>query len=430
MNSKKIALISLLMVVMVTTVASADVRMSDEVLTSAILVKPTRATKRAKAVAISDFRKEVAKRKRQLRAVGKTNSLETYRWNVIARELVIKSKLNPPRASRLYAYLSIAQSDSLVSISSKTSETAQVSTNRKILLGCAQAAIAASSIDILKYIFPSELGFITQEGVESDRRLSSLCLETEIILGKSIGKAVAVKVIDYANNDNSNDTTAYTVPLGGQYWKQTAAAPLLPNWGKVKTWVIDDIGAIRPLAPPAIGSEEFKAAVNEVKQISDTRSPEQLRIAQFWADGAGTSTPPGHWNEIAIEMLSAQKASESQAAKVLAVLNLAMMDAGICCWDAKYAYWLIRPSQFDPSITTPVGLPNFPSYTSGHSAFSGAAATILSSVIPKHKNSFSNMATQASLSRLYGGIHYRFDSEIGLNNGRVIGAKAIKKFLR
>jgi membrane-associated phospholipid phosphatase len=177
----------------------------------------------------------------------------------------------------------------------------------------------------------------------------------------------------------------------------------------------------RPAPPPPFGSPEFEAAVAEVRRFSDLRTAEQLEIARFWADGAGTSTPPGHWNAIAESLLRESGASAERAAHVLAMLNAAMMDAGIACWDSKYAYWLVRPSQVDPAITTPVGLPNFPSYVSGHSSFSGAAAEILGASFPSRRRELRAMAEEAALSRLYGGIHYRFDSDAGLDMGRRIG---------
>jgi hypothetical protein len=178
---------------------------------------------------------------------------------------------------------------------------------------------------------------------------------------------------------------------------------------------------LRPPPPPAIDSPQFKAALAEVRRISDTRTPEQLRIAQFWADGAGTYTPPGHWNDIACGYIVERDLSELRAARALALMNMAVMDAGICCWDTKYAYWLLRPYQADPAITTPVGKPNFPAYTSGHATFSGAASEVLAFLFPHHKNEVRQMAEEAALSRLYGGIHFRFDNEVGLESGRGIG---------
>src|SRR5262249_21691528 len=151
------------------------------------------------------------------------------------------------------------------------------------------------------------------------------------------------------------------------------------------------------------------------------RTPEQLKIAVFWGDAPGTPTPPGHWNGVAAELIAKQRASaprtealaELSAARTMAILNMAVMDAGIACWDSKYYYWYLRPSHADPTITLPVGLPNFPSYPSGHSTFSGAAAEVLDYFFPSEKARFDAMAEEASMSRIYGGIHYRFDGEQG-----------------
>ena len=101
----------------------------------------------------------------------------------------------------------------------------------------------------------------------------------------------------------------------------------------------------------------------------------------------------------------------------MALLNMAEMDAAIVCWDAKYFYFNPRPSQVDPRIKTLTGEPNFPSYISGHSTFSAAAATILGHIIPSRAADYNNMMTEASLSRLYGAIHYRSDIEAGVTVG-------------
>jgi membrane-associated phospholipid phosphatase len=104
-------------------------------------------------------------------------------------------------------------------------------------------------------------------------------------------------------------------------------------------------------------------------------------------------------------------------------------DAAVGCWDAKYAYFNPRPSQLDTSIKTCTGVPNFPSFTSGHSTFSGAAATVLSHLFPEHGEYFHTEAEEASVSRLYAGIHYRSDIEVGLTHGKVIGGYAVRRAL-
>jgi len=111
----------------------------------------------------------------------------------------------------------------------------------------------------------------------------------------------------------------------------------------------------------------------------------------------------------------------------MALLNMSLMDAVIVCWDTKYTYFNPRPSQMDPRIKTMTGLPNFPSYISGHSTFSGAAAAILGHIIPERAGDYEAMAKEASISRMYGGIHYRSDCEKGLVVGKNVGGYAIER---
>ncbi|HYG15539.1 MAG TPA: vanadium-dependent haloperoxidase, partial [Bacteroidia bacterium] len=148
---------------------------------------------------------------------------------------------------------------------------------------------------------------------------------------------------------------------------------------------------------------------------------EQFRIVNFWADGAGTYTPPGHWNFIAADLLYKSQYSEIRTARALCYLNLAMADAAVVCWDLKYFYMVPRPTQMDPEIKTATGIPNFPAFTSGHSTFSSSAATVIGYIFPGEAGKMWEMAVEASNSRIYGSIHYRFDCEVGLKSGKAIG---------
>ena len=300
------------------------------------------------------------------------------RWNERARELVAAAKTNPPMASRVYAYLSVAQREVMRRYSTD---------------------LDAISAAILSFFYPdAELA-----------RFDALSCDARSIVDRLLVRA---------RSDGSDAIWSGTIPVGPGFW--TGTNPLLPLWGWVRTWILRDVRSLRAPPPPAFGSPRFLAALREVRQISDTRTAAQLRIAKFWADGAGTATPPGHWNQIACDLLRTNGVDAAEATQILAWMNAAMMDAGICCWGDKYVYWLLRPSQADPAITTPVGLPNFPSYTSGHASFSGAASEILASLLPCEAKSVRAMAEEAALSRLYGGIHYRFDSDRGLEVGREI----------
>lgn len=157
---------------------------------------------------------------------------------------------------------------------------------------------------------------------------------------------------------------------------------------------------------------------------------DQMRIVQFWADGVGTYTPPGHWNAIADGDFIPQNYSEIRWARNLALLNMAEMDAAISCWDIKYHYFNPRPTQMDARIKTLTGIPNFPSYVSGHSMFSAAAATILSHILPSRASAYMSMAQEAANSRVYAGIHYSIDCTAGFTVGQNVGNYAVQRAVR
>jgi membrane-associated phospholipid phosphatase len=171
----------------------------------------------------------------------------------------------------------------------------------------------------------------------------------------------------------------------------------------------------------------MQAELAEVLDQVQHPTREKTRIVHYWADGVGTYTPPGHWNAIAAEDLIQKNFSEVRWARNMALLNMSLMDAGVVCWFTKYHYFNPRPTQLNPAIRTTTGVPNFPAYISGHSTFSSAAATILAHIIPDQANKYFSMAKEASNSRLYGGIHYRSDCEMGLTVGANVGNYAVQR---
>ena len=230
-------------------------------------------------------------------------------------------------------------------------------------------------------------------------------------------------------------------------------------------FAIADHSQFRPPGPPSLDSSKWAADYNEVKAlgaaVGSTRTPDQTEIAQFWADGAGTETPPGHWNHIAQDVGAAQGNTLEQNARLFALLNIAMADAGICAWDAKYTYHNWRPvtairngdtdgnpaTEPDPGWSSFIVTPPFPDYVSGHSTFSSAAATVLalfygtdaisfqtgSDFLPgvvRSFSSFSAAANEAADSRVYGGIHFRFASDDGLAAGLSIGEWTFTHYLQ
>jgi hypothetical protein len=265
---------------------------------------------------------------------------------------------------------------------------------------------------------------------------------SEVEAGEALGKLIAQKFVGRARTDNAGRAVGTPaqwkqleddcIAKGETPWKSLelpVRPAMLPFFGKVKGFLMDSLKVIssRPAPPPSTKSEQFMKELQEVKYYSENATPERIRIVQFWADGVGTYTPPGHWNAVAAEAFVNKNLSEVRWARNMALLNMSMMDAAICCWDTKFHFFNPRPSQVDPSIKTLTGVPNFPAYTSGHSTFSGAAATILGYLVPEQASTFAAMANEASLSRLYGAIHYRSDCEVGMEMGKAIGTIAINR---
>jgi membrane-associated phospholipid phosphatase len=428
---------------------SADVQWRPIVLTSAGEI-PVPAPPAAKSAQVtlesSELRTLQTKRSAQTKVTANYWNLgAVVRWNEIARDLVIQHKTNPPMASRVYALLSVAQYDALVAATyssrkynrrlpdpAQSGVTPLVAPSSDLAYPADHAVVAGASAAVLAYLYPDQADFLAAKAKEDEesRLWAGVNFRSDIVAGDTLGREVAARVIAQARTDGSDAVWTGTVPTGKGIWfsiLNPPVPPLLPLWGKVRPWLMKSGDQFRPPPPPAFGSPEFEAALNEVRQISDHRTPDQFRIALFWADGPGTYTPPGHWNAIAADLIVKRHRRELEAARILAFMNMALMDAGISCWDAKYVYWLIRPSEADPAITTAVALPNFPSYTSGHSAFSGAASEVLGYFFPDQLKALRGMAQEAAISRVYGGIHYRFDSDKGLEAGRAIARLAIER---
>jgi hypothetical protein len=418
----------------------------------------------------------------QKNAAGYWSAGGVLRWNQVARELVAKYNLapvnnedntypvpdqnnptaypkfpfaNPPYASRAYALLSVVQYDALVAAwhykyQFNRPAPYAVDGSIKPLHGGSElpaypsedAVVAAASAEVLKFLFPGDVEMLADKAREhADSRLwAGTNVQSDLDAGAAIGRAVAQKVLAHARADGMRTAggadwkamEAACVARGEMPWKSMdapARPPMLPGFGLLKTWNFGaaEVEALRPPPPPRTNSPEFRAALSEVKHYSQNVTRDQIRIIHYWADGVGTYTPPGHWNAIAEELIRKYGQSELRTARTLALLNTALMDASVCCWDTKFHFYLPRPSQVDPEIKTLTGLPNFPAYTSGHSTFSGAAAAVLAYVFPDERPSLDGMADEASSSRLYGAIHYRFDCEVGLKCGRDIGAYAVKR---
>lgn len=406
------------------------------------------------------------------------------RWNQILRELVAKHNLppyqiedgtypapsaanpfaypqfpfsNPPYAARAFAYVSAAQYDALLAAwyfkaqfnrkapyLNDTTVKALVPKSNLPSYPSEDAVVEGAAVQVLKMMFPTEISYIEQRAAEERlyRLMAGANVRAELDAGELLGKQVADLYTARAKKDRAGKaigTPAYwkllettTTARGETCWislEHPKRPPQLPLFQKTIPFLFDTLAvvAMRPAPPNSTSSPEFKKELAEVLYYSKNTTRERERIVSFWADGAGTATPVGHWNSIACDEFVKQNWTEVRWARNLALLNMAQMDAAIVCWDAKYFYFNPRPSQMNPDIKTLTGVPNFPSYTSGHSNFSGSASALLSYLLPDRGTKFTDMAEQAAMSRLYGAIHFRSDCDMGLVTGHKVGAYAIAR---
>jgi PAP2 superfamily protein len=406
------------------------------------------------------------------------------RWNEIMRSLVTKYNLppyqnangtypipsstnpfayplfpfsNPPYAARAYAYVSAAQYDALVACwhykqlynrpaPYHVDSTIKVFANRTTLPSYPSegAVLAGVTAEMMKLLFPDEIASVQLQLQAQELSLiqSGAATRSDVTAGEALGRQVAELFITRARADHAGTAVGTPAVWAGFVTKSQAAGqipwvsletparpPMLPLFGAVTPFLFDTatVTALRPGPPPSTSSAEMQTQTQETYSNIKNPSRSQMATVQFWADGAGTYTPPGHWDAIAAQDFITMNYSEVRWARNMALLNMSLMDAGIVCWATKYFYFNPRPTTMDGNIKTLTGIPNFPSYISGHATFSGAAATILGHIIPGRANAYMSMAQEASESRLLAGIHYPIDCSTGMTVGQNVGNYAIKR---
>lgn len=391
-------------------------------------------------------------------------------WYRLVLELVRHTPTySPPVASRAFGYLGVTAhevtasgSPDLMSLAGQLKGLAPLPAREP---GAAyddavvmQAAMTASVRD-----FFSNTGPTGQRAVQAmDRTLGEKVasgLPADVVdRSTAFGQALAAHVLDWSQADGGAVVTnmgfplQYTLKDGPSAWVPTSTirqqqVPLLPDWGRNRPFVLPDGTACAVPPPPAYSEDPgsaFHAEAMEVYETSRTLTPEQVEIARFWSDDPMLSpTPPGHWISIGWTILDDRDAGLEESADVMARLGIAQADAFIANWEAKYRYDLLRPVTYirrvidkawEPLLITPP----FPEYPSGHSTQSGAAASVLTALfgpdvafaddthsddgLPVRSfSSFRAAASEAGISRLYGGIHFRAAIDNGLAQGECVG---------
>lgn len=382
-------------------------------------------------------------------------------WNETMLDAIRAGGTPPPVAARAMAVVQTAVFDAINAINGSPYE--GYATRTGLGSGASEDAAAISaSYQTLKTLFPA---FGSELDSRYNAAVASISGQSGVSDGLALGQLAAGNTLQLRSSDGSSASVSYTSVGGVGHWVPTApafASAVLPQWQYVKPWTMLSDDQFRPDGPPAVNSNEYTNAYDQVKAIgaidSTTRTADQTEIANFWADGSGTATPPGHWQAIAQTLASSQNLSTLEAARMFALVSLAVADAGIVAWDAKYTYDFWRPitainegdgdgnpntqgqAGWTPLLTTPA----FPEYVSGHSTFSAAAAHALANFFGTSEFTFSSTsdaldgvtrdftdlldaADEAGLSRIYGGIHWRYSNEDGQTAGEAL-AKYIDNY--
>jgi membrane-associated phospholipid phosphatase len=346
-------------------------------------------------------------------------------WQATARILVSQANYTPIQATHVYPILSVAQY-----LAVQRAE-AEIAGEGRVRLESDRGAVTGASVVALSYSFPASAPAL-EAMVTVQANAGPGQPHPAFAAGEAIGRAVGAQIVARAIADHFTDANTAVPPVGPGFWTSSAIPPTPVDGGQFKAvtpWFLTSSSQFRPVPHPAFGSPAFNAALAEIRQISDTRTPEQARIAALWALSRGTPTTSGFWLSVPTDSgwVTEHGLSERETTHLYALLSATMYDAQIGCWDEKLTSWLIRPWKADPAITVvaAVGKPNHPSYPSGHSCLSASGASVLSEFFPEKRAQLDAMVVQAGLSRMYGGIHYAFDIAAGQTLGRNVAAFTI-----
>ncbi|MCB9358074.1 MAG: vanadium-dependent haloperoxidase [Calditrichaeota bacterium] len=396
-------------------------------------------------------------------------------WIQTSRAMVKMSGTVPPVAARAYAYLGQSLYESVVggmpdhiSLSGQIYGMPQIPAADPNLEYHWPSAANAAGHEILTFLFasadPAVLALAdNQFNALHDQYATGVAadvLERSETYGRFVGTIIEVCANADGYEQHHNCSYDWTAHAGEGLWEPTPPAfvstPVEPCWGEMRPLVLSDAGTeCYPDSPPAYSTDpasQFYIEMMEVYNTVEANVQEERNIAYFWADGGGTSTPPGHWLSITAQVLDMQNANLATAVEIYCKVGVAVNDAFISCWKSKFDYNYIRPVTAINDLVTgaenwlpPVVTPPFPECTSGHSTQSGAAYIVLEDFFgdvaftdttgsamgfaPRSfsgttgASSFQVAAWEAAYSRLYGGIHFRTACESGVTQGMCIGLR-------
>jgi membrane-associated phospholipid phosphatase len=294
---------------------------------------------------------------------------------------------------------------------------------------CEHSVAAGAGSAVLAHLFPEEAQRFAEAAKEASRSrvMAGVVYPSDALAGLELGRAVGARVIEYLRLDETK--WAGTVPVGPGLWQGTN--PIGINEVRWKPFVLASASQFRPGPPPAPDSAERAAEVAEVKNFK--RTPVTNGKASYWQYGqyGGAGLTYRLSDEIGRQLAEAGlDRNAPRAARAYALVHVAHYEGYIASQDAKFHYWTARPNQFDPTITTVVPNPNFPSYVSNAATLGMASTLMLGHLFPREAARYQGWAQEFGESRIWAGIHFRSDVEAGWELGRRVGAVVIERAKR
>jgi membrane-associated phospholipid phosphatase len=364
----------------------------------------------------------------------------SYRWSEIAVAEHLKAGVPWQVASRDLALMHIAIYDAMVAAwdskyaykrlrpsAVRSSLTTVVSNPPNPSYPAEHAVAAGAASEVLAYIYPERADVFRQlaEDAAHSRLTAGVNYRSDVVAGLALGRQVAALVIARGKADGTDAKWTGQVPTGKGLW--TGTNPVLPMAGTWKPWVLDSQGEFRPGPPLAYDSPQKAAELDELRKFP--RTPQTNNEASFWEAAVGGLRAYQYWNEQLSKKTLEYRLDDDppRAARAFVLPFVTLYDVGIACWDAKYAYWAIRPFQLDPEVKPVFATPNHPSYPAAHACASIAVTRVLGYLFPRDKDAFAALGERAAESRIWAGIHYRSDINAGRQLAIAVSDKVLER---
>jgi membrane-associated phospholipid phosphatase len=360
-----------------------------------------------------------------------------YRWMQLAQQSVVSAGLPTPLQTRALALVAAAISDATVAAwDSKYAynrlHPSQLDPTIAPVVAVPQnpsypsehAAAAGAAAAVLEYLFPDQTAVLADMASEAatSRVMAGVAFPSDAFGGLDLGERVGKAVIAIAQNDGSGHPFNGSYPPTPGVW--SSSTPVSPLAGSWKPWVLTSAQDFRLPPPPTLGSDAANEQYAAVKNLNHTNPVNHL--AWFWQPGFFQP-----WlQQLDLEIFQNHLDTDApRAARAYAYETIAQHDATLACWDTKYTYLELRPSQADPTIPTLFANPQHPGYPSGHACASGASAAVMSTLFPNDAQLFTSMANDAGTSTFDAGIHTQLDVSEGLKLGTQVGQKIAARAL-